>query len=107
MADFESLPWTVSTELHPTRDVAEHGITGYRIRDAAGIILAESFARPYPVKPRSEYLRAMAAAPAMLAALKALRHNIVFDDEGEQTRAEFDAMLSTADDAISQAEGVA
>lgn len=75
----EATPWTFSEELHPDRDTAKHGITGYRVRDAAGEILAEAYVRPYRVKPRPAHLRAMAAAPALLSVLE--RAVAVYSDQ--------------------------
>lgn len=59
-------PWTVHTEPNPADPI----LSGFRIRDARGFVVAEMFNRPYPVVVDRAHANALAASPDMLAALR-------------------------------------
>lgn len=59
-------PWTVHTDPNPADPI----LTGFRIRDARGFVVAEIFHRPYPVVVDRAHADALAASPQMLTALR-------------------------------------
>ncbi|CAM5769868.1 hypothetical protein [Bosea minatitlanensis] len=61
-------PWTVHVEPNP----AEPILIGFRIRDARGVVVAEIFNRPYPVIVDRAHADTLAAAPDLLASLRAI-----------------------------------
>lgn len=59
-------PWRVIEAPHPSLP----GHVGFQIVDAAGVVVAEAFSRPYPVHVNREVVTLAAAAPKMLGALR-------------------------------------
>lgn len=61
-------PWTVHTDPNPADPI----LSGFRIRDARGVVVAEIFNRPYPVVVDRAHADALAAAPDLISALRAI-----------------------------------
>lgn len=103
-ADLAGQTWRVETFQREAQGSTVK-LTGYQIKDEYGSVVAEQFPQPHRAWVDIRRARLVAAAPALLRSLAALRHHAAFDEEGDLSREEFDALLAAADAALAQVKG--
>lgn len=73
-------PWTFNAEPNPADPI----LSGFRIRDARGVVVAGIFTRPYPVVIDRENAATITAAPEMREALEAAEHWLAEEAESPE-----------------------
>lgn len=106
MAKHTPGPWLQDTRGYPHPDVK--AACGRKVATTWGL-WSNTPKSADALQARTEVARAnarlIAAAPDLLAALKAVTQHAIYDPEGSLTREEFDALMAQADAAVAKAEG--